>query len=316
MEKLSRMPVKLGNITDLFVGLQTDADDVYILEEVRRENGKILCASKYTGKQHWFEDDHLKPFLKGSLNIRRYFLSDVTKRLIFPYAMKDCKSFLIDSKEYQENYPLTWKYLGECKPRLVARNKGQMGKDWYGYVYKKNHTRFNNRKLLVPSIATGSCFAADIEGKYYFVGSGGGGGGGYGITLLQDIDLSYFYLLGLLNSKLLSVFLKTISTPYQHGYIALNRQYIEQLPIRTINFSNPAEKAAHDKMVSLVERMLELHKRSARTPQEKEMLAREIEATDAQIDRLVYELYGLTEEEIRIVEGDRKNDRNHIIPEI
>ena len=40
-----------------------------------------------------------------------------------------------------------------------------------------------------------------------------------------------------------------------------------------------------------------------RTQQEKEMLKREIAATDRQIDALVYELYGLTEEEIRIVEG-------------
>jgi hypothetical protein len=49
--------------------------------------------------------------------------------------------------------------------------------------------------------------------------------------------------------------------------------------------------------------MLELHKESPRTPQEKEAWEREIKATDDQIDRLVYELYGLTEEEIKIVEG-------------
>lgn len=50
--------------------------------------------------------------------------------------------------------------------------------------------------------------------------------------------------------------------------------------------------------------MLELHKRpAARTPQEQEMVKREIESTDRQIDRLAYELYGLTEEEIKIVEG-------------
>jgi type II restriction/modification system DNA methylase subunit YeeA len=49
--------------------------------------------------------------------------------------------------------------------------------------------------------------------------------------------------------------------------------------------------------------MLELHRRSARTPQEKEMIQREIESTDRAIDALVYELYGLTEEEIKIVEG-------------
>jgi len=59
----------------------------------------------------------------------------------------------------------------------------------------------------------------------------------------------------------------------------------------------------HDKLVSLVERMLELHKRSTRTPQEQEMMKREIESTDDQINRLVYNLYGLTEEEIKIVEG-------------
>jgi predicted transcriptional regulator len=188
-----------------------------------------------------------------------------------------------------------------------------MGDDWHGYVYKKNHTRFNNPKLLVPSIATGSCFAADIEGNYYFVGSGGGGGGGYGISLLPDTEIQYYYLLGLLNSSLLSAYLKSISTPFQHGYIALNRQYIEQLPIRTINFSDAEDKARHEKMVSLVERMLELtpllspqmggRSGSPRTPQDKERVKREIESTDRQIDRLVYELYGLTEDEVKVVEG-------------
>ena len=57
-------------------------------------------------------------------------------------------------------------------------------------------------------------------------------------------------------------------------------------------------------MVSLVERMLELHRQSPRMPQDKERLGREIESTDRAIDKLVYELYGLTEEEINIVEGN------------
>jgi len=56
-------------------------------------------------------------------------------------------------------------------------------------------------------------------------------------------------------------------------------------------------------MASLVERMLELHKQTPRTPQEQEMVKREIESTDRQIDRLVYEFYGLSEEEIKIVES-------------
>ena len=64
-------------------------------------------------------------------------------------------------------------------------------------------------------------------------------------------------------------------------------------------------KARHDKIVELVETMLKLHKDlpKAKTPHEQESLQRQIAATDKAIDALVYELYGLTEEEIRIVEG-------------
>ena len=72
----------------------------------------------------------------------------------------------------------------------------------------------------------------------------------------------------------------------------------------SINFSDKAALARPD-LVSMVEQMLELQRQLAvaRTPQEKTALERQIAATDTQIDALVYELYGLTEEEIDIVEG-------------
>jgi hypothetical protein len=82
---------------------------------------------------------------------------------------------------------------------------------------------------------------------------------------------------------------------------------LRRIPIRTINFSDPADKQRHDQMVALVERMLALHRQraAARTPTEQTMLDRQIAATDAQIDRLVYALYGLTEAEIALVDGAR-----------
>jgi len=85
----------------------------------------------------------------------------------------------------------------------------------------------------------------------------------------------------------------------------LNPQDIKALPIRSINFSDPAEVQRHDRMVALVDRMLALHRQlaAARTPAEKTMLQRQIDATDRQIDTLVYALYDLTEEEIRVAEG-------------
>lgn len=66
--------------------------------------------------------------------------------------------------------------------------------------------------------------------------------------------------------------------------------------------SNCIEQTKND---LLVEQMLELHRQlaAARTPQEQTALERQIAATDTQIDRLVYDLYSLTEDEIKIVEG-------------
>jgi hypothetical protein len=79
---------------------------------------------------------------------------------------------------------------------------------------------------------------------------------------------------------------------------------LKKLPIRTIDFSNPEEVAQHDKLVSLVENMLELQKKynDARMEQDKELYERQIKMVDAQIERLVYDLYGLTEDEVKVVE--------------
>jgi hypothetical protein len=70
------------------------------------------------------------------------------------------------------------------------------------------------------------------------------------------------------------------------------------------DFTNPSEKAQHDKLVALVDSMLELQKKhqEARMEQDKERYERQIKFVDAQIDRLVYDLYGLTEDEIKVVE--------------
>jgi len=54
--------------------------------------------------------------------------------------------------------------------------------------------------------------------------------------------------------------------------------------------------------------MLELHKKhhAPRMDRDKELYERQLRIVDAQMDMLVYELYGLTEEEVRVVEGDLK----------
>ena len=89
--------------------------------------------------------------------------------------------------------------------------------------------------------------------------------------------------------------------------LQLNKQFIEQLPIRTINFADPADVARHDRMVALVEQMLALHQRLAAAQHcpDKPCSSARSTRTDRQIDRLVYELYGLTDDEIGVVEEGR-----------
>ena len=123
----------------------------------------------------------------------------------------------------------------------------------------------------------------------------------------EEIDLSkeysIFYILGIINSKLLNCFFKTSIGGGLHVY----PDNIRQLPIRAMNFSNSTEKIKHDKIANLVEQMLASQKSlaMAQTPQEKERLERQIDVTDKAIDALVYELYGLNEDEIKIVEGGK-----------
>ncbi len=127
------------------------------------------------------------------------------------------------------------------------------------------------------------------------------------ITPREQVNFSLKYLLGLINSKLLNFYYVKYLKSTKKVFSEIQARQLAQLPIRDINFTDLAKKVQHDKMVALVEQMLALHKSlsAAQSPQEKERLERQIAVTDRAIDRLVYELYGLTEEEIKIVEGEK-----------
>ena len=101
---------------------------------------------------------------------------------------------------------------------------------------------------------------------------------------------------------MLESILKLITTSFRGGYIALNRQYIEQLPIAI------PDKARHDRMVALVDQMLAVKKKlaAAQSDADKDFYGTTCATLDSEIDALVYKLYGLTKEEIKIVEGADK----------
>ena len=112
------------------------------------------------------------------------------------------------------------------------------------------------------------------------------------------------YLLGVINSKIATWYLQN----FLGMSIEINPETGRRLPIYRIDFENPAQKSAHDEIVKLVEKMMALQKerKSVRPEDEYDRvrnLERQIQQVDYEIDNRVYALYGLTEEEIKIVES-------------
>lgn len=156
--------------------------------------------------------------------------------------------------------------------------------------------------MIVQVISKNGKYSYDDSGIYF---TGGGNGPYYGIFYKElNNPHSLHYIQAILSSKLLDFYLHKISSPFRGGYWSYGKRFIEKLPIRVINFDNPGDVDLHDKMVELVNKILKLHENlnNIKTPSETEMIQRQINANDNQIDRLVYELYGLTNEEIRILE--------------
>ena len=127
---------------------------------------------------------------------------------------------------------------------------------------------------------------------YYFVGTVNA------VTVLDD-RFNYTYLLGLLNSKFFNTYFKKRFTT-----ISLTASFLGVLPVKVIDFRALKEKAAHDKIVRLVNQMLAAKRQlqQAKTEGDKNYLERKCERLDKEIDQLVYKLYNLTKEEIKIVE--------------
>jgi type I restriction-modification system DNA methylase subunit len=297
--RLREMPVKLGDIANIFVGLQTSADRIYVLSVLKWREHSIQCYSKSLQKEVEIEKDLVKPFLMGK-DVHRYQPPVPKNIVIFPYKIHNGKAILMPQSFIKENFPKGWEYLLENKKELSYREKGRMkGDNFYAYIYPKNLTAFEAVKIMTPDICNGTQMTIDDNNLYHTTTI-------YSFVFKDTIRESQKYFLGILNSKLLWFFLQLTGTILRGGFMRFKTEYLKPFPIRIIDFNNPSEKAIHDRLVSLVDRMLELHKKKSSIPPsaEREKTEREIAVTDEKIDDIVYGLYGVTEGERKIIEGN------------
>jgi hypothetical protein len=271
--KLAYMPLKQYCEGQICRGVVSGLTEAFVINEdiraaILRRNSKA--------------SEIIKPFLNGR-DVRRYQIGYKQLYLIYTYH-----GIGIDK------YPAVEQHLKPFKAQLQSRATRQA---WYELQQpQRNFAQYmDSPKIIFPDIATTPRFALDEVGYY-------------SSNTTYFIPRRDLYLLGLLNSSLGNFyFVKTCAglEGKTETYLRFFGQYLEGFPIRTINFDDPADMAKHDRMVNLVQRMLDLHKQqqAASSDAARERLQREINVTDEQIDALVYELYGLTAEEIGIVEG-------------
>jgi hypothetical protein len=284
-QRVQAISTKLGDVAHLFVGLQTSADAIFVVPS----DAKI-------------ESGLTKPFLLTG-ELTAYAPALPSARLIFPYEIKGDEAELISASALAKAYPRGWAYLTEHRDELESRERGKWRHDrWYAFGRSQNLTAMDAPKLIIQVTARKPTVLFDEHGLCM---TGGGSGPFYGVRP-KHLELPIKYLLGILNSTLFGWLIKAQSTNLRGGYIKFSKQYIESAPIPLpAHAGGPASVV--DDMEKLVGSMLELrnHLSAAKSTAQRKVIQRQIEATDAEIDQLVYRLYGLTNKEIAIVEGGR-----------
>ncbi len=286
LDKIKKLGMPLGEYVKekIYYGIKTGLNEAFVIDAETR--ARLIAEDKKS-------KEIIKPFLLGR-DLKRYQppVSDIYL-ILMPKGWTRIKS---------EGISEAWNWLSKQYPAIAkhllpfaekGKNRCDKGEYWWELRACDYYEEFEKPKIMLPDISLRGNFALDSVGGKYCVNTA---------YIISSADQ---YLLGILNSSLITFFYKTISATFRGGYLRFIYQYLVMIPIRTIDFNNYHEKKMHDNMVQLVEQMLPLNKQlvEAKTGHEQTLIQRQIDATDKQIDKLVYELYGLTEEEIKIVEG-------------
>lgn len=275
----------------MFQGIRTSMNEVFVLEATGSREGTYYSASLDQDVE--LEPGLLRPFLGGE-SIRRYEITASSAVVIVPYSQQESfgrrSLHLYTPAEMANESPRTWAYLKACETELRGRERGRMDCDeWYGYVYPKNLDVFGTPRIIVRDIIQYASFALDFRGEHAFVS-------GYGIVPKAPYSELLPYLLGLLNSRLLSDYLKSISTPLRGGWFRPFPQFMGQLPVALPKTKEEKRSAKNvsDRVIGIIKlkkRLVDAHL----SDHERAQLERELEAHERMIDELVCELYGVKE---------------------
>jgi len=270
LEKIKSKGVSLGEYVDgkIFYGIKTGLNEAFVIDEKTK---KQLIADDPKSAHV------IKPFL-GGRDIKRYE-SPIYKKFLLLFKNGSTKIKYGESNEtvawvsLTNEYPSITKWLLKYKEQ--AKKRSDQGDYWWELRACAYYDEFEKPKVMLPDISLRCQAIIDYSGTYCVNTA-------YIIPGIAEVELA------LLNSKLLLFYYSNLTSTISGGYLRFIKQYLEKLPIATTS--------SHEKelLKSKVTQILNLKKEDA---------AADTTGLEAEIDALVYALYGLSEEEIKIVEG-------------
>lgn len=252
----------LEDISDgIIQGIATGKDSVFLIKE------DIILENN-------LERDLLEPFLMGK-DISTYKINWSGKYCIYPY---DSNGKVISENLLKTSYPNIYNYLLHNRNNLNGRDYFEnSSKLWYELWNQRSIQKFRREKIVTLDNASRNSFALDDNN---FIGTTTT----YSIPIIST-KFNVYYVLALLNSKLLYFYHKKNTAPQANGFYRYQATFIKNFPIKK------ASTESQLPFITLVDKILEGKKAGIDTM-----------AWEREIDLRVYKLYELTYAEVLVVE--------------
>lgn len=296
LDAISESCVPLSTLVDIFVGLQTSADDIYIIYADSEDDNYVYF---HNGQREFKVEKGI--LRKGiyDIQITSYEKIAANCYIIFPYKEVNGKPVLYSLSEMSENFPNTLFYLSEYKEQLDRRKMtGRKEENWFAFGRSQSVRRFLAGEHLVwPVLSTGSNYVYDSEMIAF---TGGGNGPFYGIEMKNSSRESIFYIQAILNHWLMELLVKSKASTFRGDYYSHGKQFIATLPIYKIDFENPAEVAKHQHIVEMVHDIMRLKAQLTTAPNaaRRTVLQHSIMAINADLNKAIDELYQVESQEV------------------
>jgi type I restriction-modification system DNA methylase subunit len=292
----------LRDVADIFVGVQTSADDIYF---VRPDSVTAAEITFQKDGHNWrVEREICRPALRDRTLLPYDGKPEPDAWAIFPYEIdtteRRARANVISPERMAADFPLAWAYLSAHREQLEQRSiTPSTPETWYRYGRSQSLTKLDEEKIILRVLSLVPQYNWDPDGL--LVPGGGDGGPYYLIRPLPDNPLSVGYLIALLSHPVIDAMVwEAGGREYRGGYFPHRKAFLADLPVPTHDPVH-AERIA-DLTQTLIETTIRL--RSENDSQMRLVLERDRIAQRTRVEAEVSSILGLSASDLKAVVGE------------